>query len=425
MASLVEQIFMQAQAGSANGASMIEPFAQGMQMGQRQQQIDLQKQQVAAELAQLPLKQTLLQQDSAMNALKIESFLEDRQDRLRNESSLLELNKLVARSFTEADGPETAQQMLFESLTKNPRLISDPRFVELRKMVDTSLEAKKMLIEERNKRAGIEGLGGVTIVTDPLTGKKSTYVRESINTISPFKSDDPSLSKPQSTLGKLFADRNAAKLAGDTDAVSAFDKVIALQQAEKGFSLTTNPDGTVTASYGASSLTPTNQTRVQQGLSDSLSTIDIANRLEPLIDTETVGARSFVETWVKDRVLAQAFPEMASNKRASAESLAAQLRASAVRELKTDSNITEKERSQILQSIPDINAPIDSPARAKQLIGDIRKMSAIRAVVSAVKLGQPMPKPAAQVLSDDELVRLVNTGVITDKQALEIFDARQ
>lgn len=427
MASLVEQIIAQSQIGSANGAGFGDSFFQGMQLGQRQQQINLQKRQVEQQLAQeaamMPLKQTLLQQDAAMNSAKLTSFLEARQDSINNESQLLQLNQNVARSFTEADGPETAQQMLFESLTKNPRLISDPRFQELRKMVDTSLQAKEQLIRLRNERAGVEGLGGVSIVTDPLTGEQKTYVRESTGTIAPFQKTDPN--KPQSTMGKLIADRNAAVQAGDREAVAAFDAEIKMRQTKDGFAITTNPDGTVTVTQGKQSdLTPTNQTRVQQGLSGALQTIDTANRLEPLIDNETVGVQAFAESWIKDRILAQRFPNMASKKRANAETLVAELRASAVQELKTDSNITEAERKQILEAVPDINAPIDSPARAKDLVAGIRRMSAIRAVVSAGKLKQPMPKAAAQLISPTELKRLVDTGVITKEQALEIFDAR-
>lgn len=424
MASLVEQIFMQANAGSANGASLIEPFAQGMQFGQRQQQIDMQKQQLAAELAQLPLKQTLLQQDAEMNALKIQSVLEGRQDRLINESELLQLNKNVARAFTDAGGPEDAQQMLFESLTRNPRLISDPRFMELRKMVDTSLAAKLQLAEVRASARGSDYTPGFGVDVNPLTGEPQAYFRTGAGSAQLVT--DPTVSKPQSTLGKLLADREIAAKAGDANAVAAFDAELKLRQSKDGFSITTNPDGTVTVTQGnQSSLTPANQTRTQDSLASALKTIDIANRLGPILDTDTVGARSFVESWVKDRVLAQAFPEMASNKRATAEALVAQLRSSAISELKTDTNITQKEQDQILRSIPDINTPIDSPARAKQLTASIQKMSAIRAVVAAAKLGQPMPKPAAQVLSDDELINLVNTGVITQDQALQIFDARQ
>jgi hypothetical protein len=174
-----------------------------------------------------------------------------------------------------------------------------------------------------------------------------------------------------------------------------------------------------------SDLTVANQTKVQAGLSDSLKTIDVASRLIPLLDTETVGAQAFAESWVKDRILAQRFPELASSKRADAEVLTAQLRSSTVRELRSDGNISDKERDQILKAVPGINDPIDSPARAVKVTQAIREMSAIHAIVSASKLGQSVPTAAAQVLKWTDLERLVKSGVLTPEQALAAFDSQK
>ena len=175
MASLVEQIIAQSQMGSANGAGFGDSFFKGMELGQRQQQVNMQRRQVDQELAQeaalFPLKKVLMEQDAQMGALNIQNGLELRQDRITNEEHLIQLNKNVARSFTEADGPETAQQMLFESLTRNPRLISDPRFQELRKMVDTSLQAKERLIELRRAQFGPMITPGITKVPVGDTGE--------------------------------------------------------------------------------------------------------------------------------------------------------------------------------------------------------------------------------------------------------------
>jgi hypothetical protein len=173
MASLVEQIMAQSQMGSANGAGFGDSFFQGVQLGQRGQQI-------AQEAAMFPLKQTMMQQDAAMNSAKLTSFLEARQDSINNEGQLLQLNQNVARSFTKADGPETAQQMLFESLTKNPRLISDPRFQELRKMVDTSLQAKERLIELRRSQQ-FYSTPELIELPNEATGQTETVLRRGPN----------------------------------------------------------------------------------------------------------------------------------------------------------------------------------------------------------------------------------------------------
>jgi hypothetical protein len=194
MASLVEQIMAQSQMGSANGAGFGDSFFKGMELGQRQQQVNMQRRQVDQELAQeaalFPLKETLMRQNAQMGALNIEEALEGRQNRITNDSQLLILNKNVARSFTEADGPETAQQMLFESLTKNPRLISDPRFQELRKMVDTSLQAKERLIELRRSFQGQAITPEVKQLPVGNTGKTVDVVRLGPNSYQMLPKDE-------------------------------------------------------------------------------------------------------------------------------------------------------------------------------------------------------------------------------------------
>lgn len=202
----------------------------------------------------------------------------------------------------------------------------------------------------------------------------------------------------------------------------------AQEKIPSGMTLTTNPDGTVTFTQGNQSpdaLTKPNLSKVQESQAQSLATIDVANRLEPLLSSSTVGPKAFVESWVNDRILANAFPELANQKRATAEQLASNLRASAVKELRSDYNVTEAERKQILESIPQVNDPVDSPARAKQLIGNIRKMAAVRALVAAKRMDGQVPRSAALALDDETIADLENTGLITPKIAFEAYKSKR
>lgn len=171
-------------------------------------------------------------------------------------------------------------------------------------------------------------------------------------------------------------------------------------------------------------LTKSNQTKVQESQAQSLATIDVANRLDPLISSETVGVKAFAESWIKDRVLAQAFPELASKKRVEAERLVAELRSRAVNELGTPP-ISDRERAEILKAVPGINEPVDSPARAKELLRQIKKMSAIRALVAAKRLGGAIPKAAAMALDDEALVDLHKQGLITTEQARQAYELKR
>lgn len=230
----------------------------------------------------------------------------------------------------------------------------------------------------------------------------------------------------QVALIKYFvSEHNKAIGVGKNDLAEALRGGLAKATTGTGFTLQTNPDGTLTFTQGPvggpEALTTANRSKTQVNMQQALSTIDVANRLEPLISDETVGAKAFAKSWINDRILAQRFPELASTERAGAEQLAAQLRASAVKELRSDSNITDGERKQILQAVPTINDPVDSPARAKQLVKNIRKMSAVHAMVHAKALGVPVPKSAAMALEATDLADLHEKGLITTEQAKEAY----
>lgn len=172
-------------------------------------------------------------------------------------------------------------------------------------------------------------------------------------------------------------------------------------------------------------LTTANMSKVQEGQAQAINTIDIANRLESLINSETVGVRAFAESWVKDKVLAQWAPELASKERASAEVVASRLRSSATRELRSDSNISEAERKQILAAVPTINDPINSPANARNQVRNIRMLSAIHALVAAKRMKTPVPKAAAMALDDETLAALAEEGLITNEQAKEAWQLKR
>lgn len=234
--------------------------------------------------------------------------------------------------------------------------------------------------------------------------------------------------KPDEISDTLDKQRDAATKGDDELANFYKARLVKLTQST-GTTVKVNPDGTVELIQGPlagpEALTKANQTKAQESQAQSLATIDTANRLEPLIDKETVGAQAFAESWVKDRILAQQFPELASQKRAKAEQLAASLRASAVKELRSDGNITEGERKQILQAVPTINDPVDSPTRAKQLVQSIRQMSAVRAMVAARRMGTPIPKAAAMAVDDETLADLFHQGLITQDQAKQAYQLKR
>lgn len=170
--NLVEQIFAQAQAGAANGAGFGQFLAEGVAQGQRQQQIDVQKQQLALEIAQAPLKQTLLQQDADMNAAKLELFLQQRADTTKATQAFAGLASRVSPLLDDGQIDE-AQNALMEEGANNAFLLTDPRFKALYDFTTRAQDAKLALIRARGDAFEPQ----LTTLTDPKTGKEYPVIR--------------------------------------------------------------------------------------------------------------------------------------------------------------------------------------------------------------------------------------------------------
>jgi hypothetical protein len=172
-------------------------------------------------------------------------------------------------------------------------------------------------------------------------------------------------------------------------------------------------------------LTVAGKTAAQAQQARALETIDTASRLMPLISEETVGAQAFAESWVKDRILAQKFPEMASGDRAKASQLISKMRADVVKNFKSDGNIAKDERNEILASFPKANDPIDSPARAKMVVQQAQVMAAVQVLAATKRLGGEVPGAAAAILDDEAVVDMVKRRIIDPELAQKIWKMKR
>jgi len=222
MASLVEQIYMQAQGGSAGGQGFADFLAQGRQTNQRQQQIEAQKQQLAAELAQIPLRQTLMRQDAEMNALKIQDVLEQRQFALEDEKTVSTAWEWVSKDLKDKN-PTGALTTWMDFAGQLPRLTQNPKFLQLRKDIETSLQIATDLAKIRPSGQVYQPGFGTDV--DPVTGKRHSFFRTGAGSAELVKDD---ADKPLSPLGKLLEERDRAAALGQTKRVEAFDKEIEL-----------------------------------------------------------------------------------------------------------------------------------------------------------------------------------------------------
>lgn len=140
--SLVDQIFEQAKLGTAQDPSA-NPFATGVQLGQNQQRINQAQQQLAMDLAQAPLQQTLLQQRAQMNALSIEKGLRDNQEEIEGHSLVAQYSK--AMQGANLLPLETGVRVHSQFGLDHPAILTNPEYVAAGKQLD-----------ERVKQAGLE-----------------------------------------------------------------------------------------------------------------------------------------------------------------------------------------------------------------------------------------------------------------------------
>lgn len=257
---------------------------------------------------------------------------------------------------------------------------------------------------------------------------------------------------PQSTLGKLMADRDAAMDLGDSDKVAAYDTEIAGRNSNKGLEVTTtNPDGTTTTvrqgRLGSSDLTVANKTKLQEAISSEIQTLDAAEKLEPLLTGETVGMLAFLESVAKDRILSQFMPGVASQNRADAETIASDLRAARIRALKSDSQIGVKEVEKIEKVVPEVNAPFKSAEGQRNLVRALKKVAVVRAAYKSKLLGEKVPGIVSKSLSefdegrimemvdnglvtlsqleDSKIIEMAKSGKITREQAIEAYNLKR
>lgn len=379
MASLVDQIFAQAQLGTAVSPDA-NPFATGVQLGQNQQRISLAERQLAAEVAMQPLRQTLMLQDAAMNEAKLTTFLEDRQNLVANQQAYQQLTGQVSSLLASGD-PKSAEASIWDAISRNRGLDRVPGVKVLLEDVRNSLAGKVQVQQLKEKE---DFIPSIVEAVDPTTGNRVPIVRNS-------RTSGSVLRPPEGTITRV------------------------------------NPDGSMEVIQGPIQdpgiLTRANQTKVQEKLAGSLQLIATGKALLPLISTETVGVQAFAENFLKDRLLAQRFPQFASEKRANAQVIVSQLRADAVKELGTPP-ISDKERAEILKSVPGVNEALDSPANATRMVEQLMKASAKRALLDSKRLGVDIPASAAALLTNEDLLELFNAGLITHEMARRSAELR-
>lgn len=336
---------------------------------------------------------------------------------------------LIARGVPAEQAQKTTDAWL---VGKNPRAaleIGQARSA----LAKPGLEEAQAEMDRRRFSAENQFRSTVYQPLDEITGQPAVDEEgKPVRVLAKGKGSVEQLSKEPGDVAKIRAFVEAHKQAvksGDNDMAEALRGGLTKATTGTGFSLQTNPDGTFTLTQGPlggpDQLTKQNQSKVQEQQAKALETVDTAQRLKPLISNETVGMEAFAKSWINDRILAQRFPELASSKRAQASQLFAELRSNAVKSFRSDSNISEPERKEILGGFPKANDPVDSPARARMVVDQTETIAAIQALAATKRLGGEVPKAAALVLDDENVAGMVKRGIISPELAIKIWKMKR
>lgn len=380
------------------------------------------RRQVAAEEIPLRLQSMVLQNQQTQLAIQQQAMAAELQgiQLQQYQSELPQLNAAAKLAATDPNGFRN-RPLTF----RNPQL--QKQYLDLRKMVaesDYALAADKKITEDTELASTIAKETGFIVKRDQhgMIDPQSLAMGAEALALQREKNFNAMHTGPVDRVGMAYKVLQEAEASGNKEMADLRRAELAKLTQASGMSITTNPDGTMTfiQGPGAGALTKTNQSKVQASLLDTLEVLDTGKQLLPKLNEHTVGLQAAAENIVMDKLLAQKFPELANKDRASAVVLANSLRGKVVRMNKSDGNISEPERKEILKAFPQINDPIDSAANAKQMVETALEMAAAHAVRDAIALKVPIPVEVAQSLSDATIARLYKAGLLTTDQAIAI-----
>lgn len=398
--SLVDQIFQQAQAGSAEGQGFGQFFTQGVALGQRQQELNM-------ELAQLPLRQTLLQQDAALKSAQTEQILNARQNEIATQDSLAKLSGLAGKAMTEATAEDVAPLFL-DALSRSPDLIRNQYFHKLWQDTQTSINAKVALQEAKNegKKASANlpaGTFGTQV--NPLTGKPEAIFYQSPNSAQLVKppSEDTSATKNFEKLSALQDALQAATASGQPDAIAKAKRALESFQALAAPTeqMTFNPaTGEFTMTRGRLPDQPTNaeETKYGEDLTATSNALRSINRLRGQLGSNVVGASPKIQTFLFDEVLSQLDPSLADKARAAGRQNIRLATQQILGELNNKGRLSNQELQAVREAMPSLGAAESSP-NAQVKLDELSRTLAEKGAAAAIAIKRPLTPEILQSLS--------------------------
>lgn len=228
--------------------------------------------------------------------------------------------------------------------------------------------------------------------------------------------EEEKAAKPQSTFGKLLADRAAAS---DTDK-PLFDQQIAAMGAKEGISIQFDDQGRPIINYGPGATgigkpTVASQTQVQQKLMKYENSMELMTQLEKGLRPEHVGIAGAAGEILLDRTLAQFVPGAADTNRIQARTALIAAKEGLMREISDDPRFSNRDREEISKALPS-SGVFESYPDAMTRIQTVKQILSNRGKVYSSGLGL---KPPVWSMSKEEIREAFQKKELTEDEAIK------
>ncbi len=392
--------------------------------------------------ALLPVRLKAAEQDQQLKGLTIAKEMKSRDDILKADFAAHQLGPTLSNLY-QAGKPEEAMNLLLSEVAKNPDLSNSPAIHDLMTKTMTALQTKNLQQRFSEAEAGRN-----------TRAQEANDVKLQIKGLEAELANDPNNVKTQLALMRLYNQAQSLGIAAGNleqrTMGTELRRTTAIQGAVNtegrlaneglapapGISLmppSAPPGNAVPASPKGSGmgqplvvpttrpLTSANASKLQETVMTSASALRQADKLMPLINSGTFGPAAKLSNIIVDKGLANLFPELVSEERVSANTIAAGLRAATVRALRSDSNITDAERKDLIQDVPSPDKFLTSPAEAIIQLKTINEGVVDRAIQAARNLspGQPISGDLLDTISDSSYIKsLVRRKILTTEEAI-------
>lgn len=222
---------------------------------------------------------------------------------------------------------------------------------------------------------------------------------------------------PESTIGKMTADYEKARKAGNTAAAEWILAGIKEEVTPKGMQLEVGPDGGIRFFQGSGGMTTPNTTKSQERQYQQERLIREGGQLMNLLRPEDLGFQGVISE-TAGGFLGQIDPKLAEAQVTENRTRLRTFREGALRAVSDDSRFSEKDRKAIQEMLPD-DGWVENLPQAKAKLKAVLTIFAQRATNEAQRQG----KESWTSLPPEQIVAAAREGKIDKDAAAAILDA--